>query len=114
MPATSIGVGPAGEAAVDGGAMPNAASLRRPSGAIQSVVHAGASCVTTRASAKPAAASASTIAAWMTSVAGQPEYVGVTATTSVPASKRTSRTMPSSTMDTGGISGSGTVPSALQ
>ncbi len=68
MPVTSTR-----DAAGPGGAMPNAASFGRASGAIQSVVHAGESTVVTLASTIPASASASRMPSMMSSVAGHPE-----------------------------------------
>jgi len=70
-------------ASPDGGAMPYSVSLRRPSALIHAVVHAGASAVSSRSSSTPALASASRMPAMMSSVAGHPEYVGVTRTMTV-------------------------------
>ena len=89
------------------------ASLRRASGAIQSVVHAGASAVTTRSviadrgsgrCADVGFDDARRRAARVRRRHGDDP--------SVAARARTSRTMPSSTIDTIGISGSTTLPSA--
>src|SRR5262245_8407109 len=63
-----------------GGAIPYSRSLLRPSGDSQSLVHAGDSTVSMRTFACPAAVSFSRIEPWMTSVAGQPVYVGDTPT----------------------------------
>ncbi|CAM5577613.1 hypothetical protein SALBM135S_01816 [Streptomyces alboniger] len=55
-----------------GGAMPNSASLRRPSALMSSVVQAGESTVRTETSAMPCSCSTCSMSAVMASIAGQP------------------------------------------
>src|SRR5207253_7543422 len=75
-----------------GGAIPYSARRFLAAVAIQSVVHGGESTVSIRQSPSPAAASALSMSAAITSVAGHPEYVGVTVTTILPSRSATSRT----------------------
>ena len=86
--------------------------LRLPSGAIQSVVHGGDRRVTRSTSVMPMDARRSRMSVAIISVAGQPEYVGVTSTRRRPPAYETARTMPSSTMESAGTSGSGMAASA--
>src|SRR3569832_560443 len=60
-----------------GGAMPYSRNLRLPSSLIQSVVHAGARRSVARAGPRPSSRIADSTLHSITSVAGQPEYVGV-------------------------------------
>src|SRR5205807_8426720 len=62
-----------------GGAIPKPRSFPRADSRIQSVVHAGDSFVTTLTASYDASSATRTSCA-MTSVAGQPEYVGVSVT----------------------------------
>src|SRR5205085_12381777 len=88
-----------------GGAMPYCRSLRLPSSRVQSVVHAGARRSVARAGPRPSASMAANTFCSMTSVAGQPEYVGVSTTSSSPPWSITSRTMPRSRTESAGTSG---------
>src|SRR5262245_52411434 len=103
--------GPAGP----GGAMPAAASRSRPAGLIMSVLQAGDSTVRTSTSVAPAAVAATATSARITSIAGQPEYVGEIVTVARPAaSTSTPRRMPSSSTVTTRISGSTTAATAVR
>jgi len=97
-----------------GGAMPNAASLRLASGAIQPLLQGGERTVTIRTGASVSLPTAARTSLSITRVAGHPEYVGVSVTMHSPSVHATSRTMPSSTTETTGISGSTTPRSARQ
>ncbi len=93
-----------------GGAIPKALSFSLPAAVIQSVVHAGDNCVRILIFSTPNDCSACSILSAITCVAGQPEYVGVIITSHVSSSCHlSSRTIPKSTTETAGISGSLTV-----
>ena len=69
----SRGTGPgARRGAGPGGAIPPSASLRRPRGVIQSVVHGGSSTVRIRTRGKPAVDSRAAMEARISAMAGQP------------------------------------------
>src|SRR5262249_53365836 len=102
-----------GRPAGPGGAMPAAASRSRPDGLIMSVDQAGESTVTTSTPVAPARRAAAWTSAWITSIAGQPEYVGLIVTVVRPSgSASTPRRMPSSSTVTTRISGSTTAATA--
>ena len=96
-----------------GGAMPFLRILSNADGKIQSVVQAGASTTSMRASGSTACTAVLT-SSEMTSVAGHPEYVGVRVTTTCSCSIRTPRTMPISSIVKYGSSGSHTVLTCAQ
>src|SRR6185437_12188506 len=66
------GTGPLRRGAAEGGAMPTAASLRRPSGVIQSVLQGGASWVATVTRSNPARFRRVWTSAAISRIAGQP------------------------------------------
>src|SRR5262249_37740751 len=67
-----------------GGPRPYAESFSLASSAIQSVVHAGVNTVSTFTCAHPFSCNAAVMSCLMTSIAGQPEYVGVIETVTSP------------------------------
>jgi len=90
-----------------GGAIPYSLSFVLPSSLIQSVVQGGESTLLIETPSTPCLRNASMTLCSITSVAGHPEYVGVSSTTSS-SSIVTPRTMPRSVIVSTGISGSGT------
>src|SRR5580698_1196840 len=97
-----------------GGAIPIRWSLSRPDSEIQSVVQGGLNDKRTLTSANPRLATLSLTAVWIAERAGQPENVGASTISTRSPSRFTARTMPSSTMETTGISGSATSSKALK
>ena len=102
------------EALPAGGAMPYARSFSFPSALIQSVVHGGDKTRRIVTSPRSSCSRHDLMLSSMTSVAGQPEYVGATSTITPDALTSTLRTMPRFTTLTTGISGSSTSASSCQ
>ena len=113
-----------------GGAIPYSRNRFLPRAVIQSVVQAGESCISTRSLSMPRSFRARRISFLMTVIAGHPEYVGVTVTTKTDSDlcalcasvvksglssiQLTSRTIPKSTTERMGISGSQTESNQAQ
>jgi len=90
-----------------GGTIPYFLNFWRPPSLIQRVVQAGDKTVCILTASTPLFRSAVSISREITLVAGHPEYVGVILTHKTLSSQCALRTMPRSTTETAGISGSG-------